>query len=106
VFRGLVLRSRIGVPRRIGALCPNASGCPVKPLPLWWDGELLPDGWWRAWLAWTGGGPNAAPCPVAPSLGEVIALANELVAFGRVYRVVFLTRGDAGRLVELEASDV
>ena len=75
------------------ALWPKTRG-----LALWWDGALVPEGWWRAWCAWTAGVSRPAPCPMRPDCAEVLELAKELEA-GGLCRVVLLDLVD-GALVE------
>jgi hypothetical protein len=74
-------------------------GLEATALPLWWDGDLVPDGWWRLWLAWTGGGRQAGPCPLSPTLSYVRQIAREYVEEHAATRIVLLHHVD-GHLVE------
>jgi hypothetical protein len=77
-------------------------------LPLWWDGELVPEGWDRARRVYAAA-CAAYPDTIAdrahetanPELPRVLALADMLVSHGLVAaRVVRLARVD-GRRVEV-----
>ena len=70
----------------------------TRGLPLWWDGALVREGWWRAWCVWTADVSRPAPCPVCPGLDDVLAICRELEAAG-LCRVVVLDLVD-GALVE------
>lgn len=71
----------------------------VQALPLWWNGKLVPEGWWRGWRAWVSGDFPGAPCPVQATIADCLQLAKELVFYGIASRVVLLDLV-GGRLVE------
>ena len=70
----------------------------TRGLPLWWDGALVREGWWRAWCVRTADMSRPAPCPVCPGVDDVLAICRELEAAG-LCRVVVLDLVD-GALVE------